>query len=56
MTHTYCLKRLLEHGPMKTAEIIECTRWKPRQVHTALRTLLGHGLINFHLGVYEAVK
>jgi predicted transcriptional regulator len=56
MTHTYCLKRLLEHGPMKTGEIIECTRWKPRQVHRALQMLLGYGLIHRHRGAYEAVK
>lgn len=37
MTKTYAIKRLLEHGPMTRAEIIECTGWSMRVVERALQ-------------------
>lgn len=45
MTKTYALKRLLEHGPMTAAEIVECTGWKCRQVEGALREVLRANLV-----------
>lgn len=45
MTKTYCLKRLLEHGPMTIPEIVECTRWGNRQVKRALLRLRQQGLV-----------
>lgn len=45
MTKTYCLKRLLEHGPMTIPEMVECTRWEDRQVQRALDHLRKHGLV-----------
>ncbi len=45
MTKTYALKRLLEHGQMTRAEMIECTRWPGRQVDSALSGLVQQGLV-----------
>lgn len=45
MTRTYALKRLLEHGPMTPAEIVECTRWTARQADSALGALKACGLV-----------
>lgn len=61
MSKTYALKRLLEHGPMRFAEIVECTGWEYRQVEVALLALLQSRRIkcrkDFHRwSRYEAVK
>lgn len=56
MTRTYCLKRLLEHGPMTPKEITACTRWTSKQVHQALDWLLASDLIRSVDGAYEAAK
>lgn len=45
MTKTYALKRLLEHGPMTRAQIVECTGWKRRQVESALQDVLRANLV-----------
>lgn len=45
MTKTYALKRLLEHGAMRRAELIECTGWKPKQVYGTLTQLLSTGRV-----------
>ena len=45
MKKTYALKRLLEHGPMDVAAIIECTRWTPQTVKYAVRSCMHHRLI-----------
>lgn len=45
MTRTYALKRLLEHGPMRLAEIVECTGWKYRQVEHTLNELVACRLV-----------
>jgi len=45
MKRTYALKRLLEHGPMISSEITECTRWTGRQVQKTLQVLLKQRVI-----------
>lgn len=47
MTKTYALKRLLEHGPMTVAEIVDCTRWSHQQVETALRMSISQQLVRY---------
>lgn len=55
MNRTYCLKRLLEHGPMTPKEITACTRWTSKQVHQAIDGLLAADLIRSVGDAYEAV-
>ena len=45
MTRTYALKRLLEHGPMTTDEIIEVTGWGKNATVYSLKHLRRYGLI-----------
>ena len=45
MTHTYALKRLLEHGPMTRCEIRICTGWKGRSVDAAISKCINQQLI-----------
>jgi DNA-binding IclR family transcriptional regulator len=39
MTRSYALKRLLEHGALKRAEIVEITGWTKENVHSVLQYL-----------------
>lgn len=39
MTRVHALKRLLEHGPLTRAEIVEQTGWSQNTVTAALRNL-----------------
>lgn len=45
MTRTYALRRLLEHGPMTLAEIVDCTGWRWATAKNALDALLDQHLI-----------
>lgn len=45
MTHTYALVRLLEHGPLTMAELIEITRWSWNAVRSALGRLIEAGRV-----------
>lgn len=45
MTRNYALTRLLEHGPMTRAQLIECTRWSDKHVDMALGACLAHRLV-----------
>ena len=44
MTRTHALKKLLEHGELTRAEILEITGWTAKQVHYTLAYLadIGH--------------
>lgn len=44
MTRTYAAKRLLEHGPLTFAELLEITGWKVRQLDCALASMLKTGV------------
>jgi DNA-binding transcriptional regulator GbsR (MarR family) len=39
MTHTYALKRLLEHGELSISEMFEITGWKKKQVSRTVEYL-----------------
>ena len=61
MSRTYALKRLLEHGPMTTNELIDCTGWGRDVLRFALGRCLSTGVIRrVHGGrhgyAYEASK
>lgn len=45
MPRTYALKRLLEHGPMRRAEIVEHTGWGRRVFERALQHCLATGVV-----------
>lgn len=45
MTRTYAIKRLLEHGPMNRAELLDCTRWGCRDLTRALQQVLSTGVV-----------
>lgn len=49
MTHSYALRRLLEHGQMTQAEIVTCTGWSVEQVAQAIADLRTSGLIRRRL-------
>ena len=44
MCRTYAAKRLLEHGPLTFAEMLEITGWNFKQVDHTLQTLLKQGI------------
>ena len=45
MTRSHALKRLLEHGELTRAEILEITGWTSKQVHYTLAYLSDLGAI-----------
>lgn len=45
MTHTYALKRLLEHGSLTRAEMFEITGWKGNIVDSVLQNMLIYGIV-----------
>lgn len=45
MTRTYALKRLLEHGPLTTAEIVEIMGGEQSTVHKAIENCTASGVI-----------
>lgn len=45
MTRTYCLSRLLEHGGLTTAELLEITGWPRDSVRSALTNLMANGRV-----------
>lgn len=45
MPRTYALKRLLEHGPMRRAEIVQRTGWEQRAFERALQHCLATGVV-----------
>ena len=45
MTRAYALTKLLEHGPLSTAEIITITGWPPRAVYKTVGHLSAYGRI-----------
>ena len=45
MTRTYTLKRLLEHGALSLAEMIEITGWGYRTTWRALERLQVDGIV-----------
>ena len=45
MTHTYALKRLLEHGPLTFAEIVDISGWAFSSVDSALRRLINADVV-----------
>lgn len=45
MTRTYALKRLLEHGGMNRAELLDCTRWDRRTLTRTLQQGLTTGVL-----------
>lgn len=45
MTRTHAAKRLLEHGPLTFAEMLEITGWKLKQVDGTLQKLLKQGYV-----------
>lgn len=61
MPKTYAAKRLLEHGPLSFAEMLEITGWKYRQLDGAVRSMLKTQVIRAvhvpgcHRSVYELV-
>lgn len=44
MPRTYAAKRLLEHGPLTFAEMLEITGWNFKQVDHTLQTLIKQGI------------
>lgn len=45
MRGIYAAKRLLEHGPLTEAEMLEITRWPRRKVTSALESMLATGVV-----------
>lgn len=45
MCRTYAAKRLLEHGPLTFAEMLEITGWKLKQVDGTLQKLIKQGFV-----------
>jgi predicted transcriptional regulator len=45
MTHTYALKRLLEHGGLTLKEAVQITGWKYEAVQSALQSLIDTELV-----------
>ncbi len=45
MTRTYAAQKLLEHGPLRYAEMIEITGWTNKTVQSALRRLCNRGAV-----------
>jgi predicted transcriptional regulator len=45
MTRTYVLRRLLEHGGLTTAELLEITGWRWGSVRSALTNLMATGTV-----------
>jgi predicted ArsR family transcriptional regulator len=45
MTRTHALQRLLEHGGLSTAELLEITGWSWNAVRATLRNLMERGAV-----------
>lgn len=45
MTRIYALERLLEHGPLRMAELIAITRWPRYTLTGSLARLRRHGIV-----------
>lgn len=45
MTHTYAIRRLLEHGPLTFAELVEITGWERDNLTDVLRHMAKRGTI-----------
>lgn len=43
MTHAYALRKLLEHGPMTSRAIIECTGWPRSSLFGAIEVCMRAG-------------
>lgn len=45
MTRAHALRKLLEHGPMTVADLIDCTRWPRRALWKTLDGLQCSGAV-----------
>lgn len=45
MTRTYAARRLLEHGPLTTSEMVEITGWGKSTVHWIIFQLEAIGVV-----------
>lgn len=45
MTHTYAVKRLLEHGPLILRDFYAITGWKKTIAWATLQALIAQGLV-----------
>lgn len=45
MTRTYALKRVLEHGAMSYADLLDCTRWTGRVLSRTLQQCMATGVV-----------
>lgn len=45
MTRPYAATRLLEHGPLTFAEMLEITGWSEKTLESALRRLMRQGTV-----------
>lgn len=50
MTRIYALERLLEHGPLTLAQLVEITRWPRYTLTGTLRRLAGDGIVAVRRG------
>jgi predicted transcriptional regulator len=45
MTHTYAMKRLLEHGALTLSQLVDITGWPYSSVQAAISRLMEAGLV-----------
>lgn len=45
MSRTEALAKLLAHGGMGRADLLDCTRWTPKVLESALRRAIGMGWV-----------
>lgn len=57
MTRTYAAKRLLEHGGLNMAELVQITGWTYRQVEKTVQMLKAQGIVctTLALGVRKSI-